>query len=100
VPTLPAAVPLQDPCIPSASSCAASSEVSASIADAIASTDLDVKRKATLDVLKRDVGRPVDACQQRAYKVCQSMWAAEYEKRSYVTPSRDEDIFKLDDAGP
>lgn len=96
VPTLDAAVPFQDPCISQpATACADRSDASDAIQRALASGSLDQLRSTTLSLLEQDKTRPVDACQRRAYAVCQSLWAAEYEKRNYTSPSRDEDIFEV-----
>ena len=96
VPTAPAAVPLQDMCVlQPVATCVDRSEMSDVIKNALASGSLDKMRSTTLSLLEQDATRAVDACQRRAYAVCQAMWAAEYEKRNYTTPSRDEDIFEV-----
>lgn len=96
VPTLPAPVPLQDECVPQpAPTCTEGSEVSEVIRTALASGHLDEMRRTALKLLQEDSVRAVNECQRRAYEVCQALWAAEYEKRNYTTPSRDEDIFEV-----
>lgn len=95
VPTTEAAIPLHETCLPSSTPCQPSSEVHDEVSRALASDDLDKLRKVTFSLLERDAKRNVDACVRREYKVCQSMWAAEYEKRDHITPVRDEDIFEV-----
>lgn len=82
-------------CAPHHTACRADSEVHAAIQDTLASNDLDRIRKKVVELLALDRDRPVDACLRREYRVCQSLWGAEYEKRDYITPIKHEDVFEV-----
>jgi hypothetical protein len=82
-------------CVPHHAACRADSEVHAAIQDTLATDNLDRVRAKVLELLALDRTRPVDACLRREYRVCQSLWGAEYEKRDYITPIKHEDVFEV-----
>lgn len=82
-------------CVPHHDACRADSEVHTAIQDTLATDNLDRIRAKVLELLALDRTRPVDACLRREYRVCQSLWGAEYEKRDYITPIKHEDVFEV-----
>jgi hypothetical protein len=95
VPTIPAHQAMPEQCIPSQVACSESSEVQPAVAAALATRSLDKIRAKALELLALDDGRNVEPCLRRQYRVCQSLWAAEYEKREFITPVRGEDVFQI-----
>jgi hypothetical protein len=82
-------------CQPHHTACGADSEVHAAIQDTLATNNLDRIRNKVVELLALDRTRKVDDCLRREYRVCQSLWGAEYEKRDYITPIKHEDVFEV-----
>ncbi|HEY0991129.1 MAG TPA: hypothetical protein VGD80_28950, partial [Kofleriaceae bacterium] len=95
VPTIPAPQAMPDQCIPNLAACDRSSAVQAGVDATLATHDLDKIRGKALELLALDQHRNVEPCRRRQYRVCQSLWAAEYEKREYITPVRGEEVFQI-----
>jgi len=95
VPTIPAPRAMPDQCIPNLAACDRSSTVQADVDATLATHDLDKIRGKALELLALDHQRNVEPCRRRQYRVCQSLWAAEYEKREYITPVRGEEVFQI-----
>ncbi len=95
VPTVPEPIAMPEQCISHTTSCHVDSEVHAAILETLATQNLDQIRAKALELLALDQHRNVEPCLRREYRVCQSLWAAEYEKREYVTPVRGEEVFEV-----
>lgn len=95
VPTTDDAKPMPDQCIVKPV-CKADSEIHAEILDALESRNLDRIRATAVDLVARDRSRNADPCVRRAYKVCQALWASEYELREYLSPVKGKDLFEVD----
>jgi len=95
VPTTATADPMPTDCIPKVVSCNAGSEVHDSIAETLASHDLNRIRGKAVELVERDRSRNAEPCLRREYKVCQSLWAAEFEHRQYITPVKGNDVFEI-----
>jgi len=95
VPTVSVPTAMPEGCISHATSCNAGSEVHDAISETLATQSLDKIRAKALELLALDQHRTVEPCLRREYRVCQSLWAAEYEKREYVTPVRGEEVFEV-----
>jgi len=95
VPTIPAPAVMPTQCAPSLVGCSADSDVHAAVTATLATRNLDRIRAKVLELLALDQERNVEPCLRRQYRVCQSLWAAEYEKREYITPVRGEDVFQI-----
>lgn len=101
VPTTATQNPMPDQCTPKAPevagapSCMERSEIHGEIAPILARNNFGELRKKVLELLARDRTRFTSPCLRREYRVCQSLWAAEYEKREYITPVRGDDTFEI-----